>query len=463
MTNIIRKQIIDLHLDKGLDVYHIQNVISRQYRDDFLPDLGRLFDQVAPAEHIISIDKLEVDLGIFGSSDVEKSKWQEACLRAIAEALEKIRVEASDPGSVSEPEAFVVFRQWISYMKQGYLPWNASKPDGRWFDRVLEAIAVSSDLVSQLKVEIQRNSVLVSRIVAQHPKRFLWKMVSILTARKQIDLGRAVDEVYWSVNRHSPDRASKGILRISKDEIWQWVLRAAATEKAELSADAISKALNAWHGINTVVEEKRPATTEGMPEATRTDKVQINSSPGAVSSPDALDADEDVITRDGIFVESAGVVLLHPFLSTLFLRLKLVHENRFSNGLAQKKGIFLLHFLATGKNKSEEYELVIPKLLCSYPVDMPIGKTIRLSKKEIEEAHNLLVAAIAQWDVLKETSPAGLREGFLQRKGKLLRENEKLYLQVETSAIDVLIDRLPWNLSLVKLPWMKEMLRVEWR
>jgi hypothetical protein len=64
---------------------------------------------------------------------------------------------------------------------------------------------------------------------------------------------------------------------------------------------------------------------------------------------------------------------------------------------------------------------------------------------------------------LKNTSAAGLREGFLQRPVKLFTKNGDIYLRVEKSSIDVLLDYLPWNLGIIMLPWMKDILRVEWR
>jgi hypothetical protein len=38
-----------------------------------------------------------------------------------------------------------------------------------------------------------------------------------------------------------------------------------------------------------------------------------------------------------------------------------------------------------------------------------------------------------------------------------------LRLQVEGKALDILLDYLPWTLSIVKLPWMKKLLHIEWR
>ena len=131
--------------------------------------------------------------------------------------------------------------------------------------------------------------------------------------------------------------------------------------------------------------------------------------------------------------------------------------------MAHQKALHLLYYLSTGQKHPDEYELVIAKVLCAYPLQQPVETDIELTEMELNEANDLLIAAIAQWEVLKNSSAAALREGFLQRNGKLFSKSDKLYLQVEKSAIDVLLDRLPWNLSMIKLPWMNEMLRVEWR
>jgi len=156
-------------------------------------------------------------------------------------------------------------------------------------------------------------------------------------------------------------------------------------------------------------------------------------------------------------------VLLHPFLNSLFKRLHLLTGKSFTNRAAQQKALYLIHYLATGNVRAEEHELVIARVLCACPLQEPVEPGIRLSKKALGEAEDLLVASIQQWTILKHTSPDGLREGFLRRNGKLFTRHDNLYLQVETGTIDILLDHLPWNLSMIKLPWMDDILRVEWR
>jgi hypothetical protein len=147
----------------------------------------------------------------------------------------------------------------------------------------------------------------------------------------------------------------------------------------------------------------------------------------------------------------------------LFKRLEWLRNNEFITDEIHVKAVFILHYLATGETVAAEHELLICKLLCGYPLDEPLPAEIIFTEAELQEATDMLTALIQQWDKLKNTSVAGLREGFLQRPGKLFIKNDSPYVQVESHAIDVLLDYLPWNLSMIKLPWLKEILRVEWR
>jgi hypothetical protein len=171
----------------------------------------------------------------------------------------------------------------------------------------------------------------------------------------------------------------------------------------------------------------------------------------------------ETIPAEGIFIQHAGVILAHPFLGSLFRRLQWLQNNQFINDEAQVKAVFILHYLATGETIAAEHELVICKLLCAYPLDEPLPAEIIFTEAELQEATDMLTALIQQWDKLQNTSIAGLREGFLQRSGKLFMKNALPYVQVESNAIDILLDYLPWNISMIRLPWMKELLKAEWR
>lgn len=75
----------------------------------------------------------------------------------------------------------------------------------------------------------------------------------------------------------------------------------------------------------------------------------------------------------------------------------------------------------------------------------------------------MLQAVISHWNALGGTSVQGLRETFLQREGRLQRDEDAWRLRVAPRPFDMLLDRLPWGYATLKLPWMKEVLHVDWR
>ena len=156
-------------------------------------------------------------------------------------------------------------------------------------------------------------------------------------------------------------------------------------------------------------------------------------------------------------------VLLHPFLPRFFSHLALIDARRqFVAPTAQERAVHLLHFLATGAEHPEEHELPLHKLLCGVALSRPVARVLALQQAEKDEAERLLAAVIGHWSKLKATSPQGLRDAFLRRDGKLQSTQDAWVLTVEQRSIDILLDHLPWTLSLVKLPWMAQALRVDW-
>jgi hypothetical protein len=162
------------------------------------------------------------------------------------------------------------------------------------------------------------------------------------------------------------------------------------------------------------------------------------------------------------YVRYAGVVLVHSFLPFFFKNCGLTNDNEFINNVSQLRASQLIHYLATGEKVTPEHELLLPKFLCGIQFEQTVDREIRLSETEKTESVKLLQAAIDHWGKLKKTSPDGLREGFLLREGKLEKRSQGWYLTVEQKSMDILLNFLPWNLGMVKLPWMEELLRVEW-
>lgn len=166
---------------------------------------------------------------------------------------------------------------------------------------------------------------------------------------------------------------------------------------------------------------------------------------------------------EAITVTDAGQVLAAPYLPRLFSMLDLLADNAFVSPEAAHRAVHVLQYLVFGTTGAPESELALGKLLCGVPLDEPIPRDLPLAPRESDAVEGLLRGMIQNWKALGSTSVAGLRETFLQREGRLVREDEAWRLTVAPRAFDMLIDRLPWGFSIIRHPWMPAMLQVDWR
>lgn len=160
---------------------------------------------------------------------------------------------------------------------------------------------------------------------------------------------------------------------------------------------------------------------------------------------------------------TAGVVLLHPFLVNFFSRLDFLDERQHFKSLKKNmRAVHLLKYMSGYRGIHYSPCLVLEKLICGLPPAFPIGSRFRISKTEKQEVESLLSAVCQYWKPLQGTSKAGLQQSFLQRQGIIRHDGQSWVLHVESSAIDLLMDQLPWEISLLLLPWTEETLCVSW-
>jgi hypothetical protein len=203
---------------------------------------------------------------------------------------------------------------------------------------------------------------------------------------------------------------------------------------------------------------------EGAAEAVLTrlaDRLAVPDPPHADRATETQDAAERE-TSAGLPAPNAGLVLLHPFLRPLFESLGLMQGRAFRSPAAQVRAARLLHAIATGEVAAEEPALVVPRLLCAVPDDLPLLADGPLSDADLAEGRGVLQAVLAKWQGIGRLSPEGLRETFLARPGVLTSLPDRPTLTVERSGVDILLDRLPWSLSLIALSWLPRPIRVDW-
>ncbi len=243
---------------------------------------------------------------------------------------------------------------------------------------------------------------------------------------------------------HQTNKANaKSELQTTKKEVNSWA------REANSSEDIIRIAISADSSIKK----------ENYPKENEVSLDPKMDTFNTVETP--IDRSFEIDENDGLLVENAGLVLIHPFIKHFFQNLDLLDGNQIQEDKIDK-AVHILHYLATKKEQPFEYELIFEKFLCGIPEDYPLKRFISLTNKEKESCTTLLEAMLSHWDALKTNSVDALRSEFLMRDGKLTVENELEKLYVERKTQDILLDRLPWNISMVKLPWKTDMLYVEW-
>lgn len=458
------------------------------------PALDQVLDRYAPPEGHLIIERLEIDVGTLNLERLEHDLVQ-----SVTQAVEKILRDFSQPrqtlpSTVSnnvqhKTEQQFILDAFLYFLRRGRLPWSFRVQGGKNLEQAIldswqeKPSSPSSDAVcSVLALPSARK-----RLVQQFSEAFL----ATLLERIAPDIKKIMDGILYRLkNTAPPDDAVKPFIT----QLWETAFALIPTTGHCTESRLIG---TAWHKLPVTAAQQSPLTillerhwpgvtsnagtsqkssnaADTPQQFSKTDKKKM-SDHALLTSENIANSNLDPIIslvretqqsnqqpeeRAGIYIENAGLVLLHPFLPQFFEALKIADEDAL---IQPDRALCLLHFLTTGQRIAPEYELVLPKILCNIPLETPVESGTQLTGSEIEEATALLEAVIRHWDVLKNTGADGLRGAFLLRTGKItLRNDGDWRLQVESKAYDILLDKLPWGIGMIKLPWMQRMLWVEW-
>lgn len=164
-------------------------------------------------------------------------------------------------------------------------------------------------------------------------------------------------------------------------------------------------------------------------------------------------------------LKNAGLLLAHPFLKQLFKYVDYLNDKeQFKDASSSWKAVYLLHYMASGETGvPQATDLRMPKLLTGMSQEALVPQDVVLTQKEKENGDEVLQVIISQWDKLGKTSNEGLRNTFLKRLGVLVEKDAAYQLTIETSGADILLDYIPWNISVIKLPWVDRIIYTSWR
>lgn len=501
----IRRQILSLQLLQERGAQERCQQASRLFQEQVLPVLDRAFSKIAPPGRVIRIPKLEIDLG-----HIEEIRFeQEFVNRCTQEVIKQLEEQVFAVSGDEQKERVVETRSeeererevFRHFLRHGLLPWYAK---GQALAQLEEAIMAQLEQppAERRKVaadlRVLRDNAAVKRLFWQFSFPFACGIVEAwhvlpagMIGRMAQMIERAGKRTLSAVEKRSIGEAvakfaDKGLLTepLEKRRLKAWLIR---WELPHIASLLIGEDYSVDAGTDSKLPSSGPSKTpnkEGAADASKptdekgagqgatgqttgveeldlkdnTGRVHQGKSPPAASTAERVRPSEE----EHLAVEYCGLVILAPYLPAFFKNLQV----ELSNGDTQQvyRAIHLLHYIATGDLQPEEPVLVVPKILAGMQVEEPVPQELRLTEDEKQECNNLLEAVIHNWPVLKNTSPDGLRSGFLQREGLLSQPEggDNWLLRIDRLAQDLLLERIPWSYSVVKLPWMPWMLRVEW-
>jgi hypothetical protein len=334
-------------------------------------------------------------------------------------------VEGDSPAAAAQLELLALFA------RTGNLPWWADAASPQLIDQTLGLLLRSSaPALLSLMRELVTEPAALQRLVRHCGAVHLTRLVAILTAARSPALTAELEVI---------DRSLIAELQ-----------RAAGPTPAGASVAA---------HLRPGPSPAAPVSRGALPDPTGRTASPL-ARPGAGRKRSRLNlAYSDT---DEVYVENAGVVILWPFLELFFTRLELLEDQQFKDAAALHRAVGLVGYLVTGEPSPPEYQLALPKVLCGLETSQVFKFGPPVTQAEAEECTSLLTAVIANAPILREMSIDGFRGSFLLRKGVLSAESGTWLLRVERVSYDAVLDRFPWGMSWVKLPWMEAPLSVEW-
>lgn len=325
-------------------------------------------------------------------------------------------------------------------------------------------LAILQLLAPEMRPEIEAYLTDIQKLI---PKISIWRMVSALKLWQTLWQGLLLHLVLSPPSSQTPVAAAMPALlqanllhlatqlQLNQRSLIQQIQRAIATfnQEGHPLSSQLPTAIAQFDLSDLLTDPSEP---DAAPEQS------VNASPTSAKTPLLLRPAPAATPPDDLYIQNAGLVILAPFLNRFLTTLNLVEANQFMSQEFAQRSALMLQYLIDDSLVSAESALSLNKLMCGLELSAPLPAQLTLTAIEAEECGALLTAIIQNWTALQNTSISGLQRAFLQRTGLLRRHHDGWRLQVEHQTHDILLDQLPWSIRVITLPWMPEILYVDW-
>lgn len=493
----------------SLETAHsIKNNIDVFLKDELFPRLEILFDDYQLQNEIVRFEKLTLNL------EIEKWKDFEGIQTEIFNQLkEKInrRIPPEIQCKIAGKDAFSDVKDdaqqlsilnnsgevFLFFLENGYLPWFGKEEQiatfcqsENWIKNLENAVFFQKldQLFNNSELAVERfilqfpNEIIAEYLVRKNfrikeeiasilkmmeklnykAQRIFLKVMILISQEKYDNLQKTIRLFEILPSKTEKQESERKSMQIMQEiiEIMQKLLPETVLQQSDL--DLIDRwiAGNKWK--NPVADKTE---IDNQPIRVRIDKKTME------KHSDSDEFNFDLWKEKPLFFEketaeiwvgNAGLILLHPFFKPFFIATEITDKQGKLLSENFDLAVQSLHYLATGNENVFETNLVFEKFLCGLPLKMPVQRNSLLTDFIKDEAIVLLNEVVKNWPALKNTSADGLRQMFIQRDGKLIQEDTKYKLIVERKVQDILLEKLNWNISMIKLPWISKILFTEW-
>ena len=509
--HIINKVFLEVNTNSIETAYYLKDNLDVFLKEKVFPYLEAYFDafqKTLPSKGDLQIEKIGIDLS-FGAS-LDYTDLKEAIKRGIENELEKKRrTNIKKNISSSEKRAEDTF---FHFFETGMLPWWSDPKTMEIFqdETAFETLLVSRDFAPKLKqrllndrfrerfikqlsdeqlsdicqqcllgadgdrlsittAEAINSLVILPKKIAAHGLSFLeqrlvlWDIIFCqLLNVDQATLKNKLLFLMKSIAQKFPEK-------FKAESIESKVVQLVDIKTTVKVLEALNKELTNSISLD-MPQTKKPAQDYEKEQIEhdeqeplknwRFEKTDENDHMLEVDKHDVqLEEFETDKTSSELYVENAGLILLHPYLKQLFLNCELLEGNKISD---PETAAHLLQYIATKNEMQFEHRMVFEKFLCNIPIDQPINRNILLASDLKIHAEEMLRAVVANWQALGNTSIDLLRNEYLQRPGKLILNEDNPKVIVERKTQDILLEKLPWGIGLCKLTWKKKIIFTDW-
>jgi len=476
-THIIHRVNLEIDVPDMQTANRLKDDALRMLNNEILPQLEKYMDKLEIQDKYFQFDHLDINLENFTEEKFE-TEFAGMTIKTFQKEIEnELNVPSShsrnpdkENMAVNYSREQLTLKSFIFFLVTGRLPWWSAKSGELLNEQNLSVVLSNSvsEYRKQIENLVRTNKVAFSRLINQFTIPFIFKVVKIHNLFTENQLIHEILQTLYDIMDKEivadSDLSNQILLNIK--EIVLQIISEEKLPPINRLQDIVTELKSAKHlsykfDWDEILYEfqitRENALAQQATEINETNNEQGN------KLKEAQHESFEEIDEEGIFVNNAGLILLHPFLESFFNDFELLKNEQFRDMNSRAIAVHLLHYLATKEEFAAEYDLFLEKFLCQWDEDLPIARNVVLTREMKEECETLLQAAITHWNILKRTSPDGLREGFIQREGKLILNDSQNRLIIENKSLDVLLSYLPWGFSVVKLPWMKEALYVEWQ